>query len=220
VIRVADLDFTYRGGEFRLAIDELVIESGTTAAIVGPSGSGKTTWLHLLAGVLVPDTGTIEVNEVEVSALDDRRRREFRVRQIGMVFQEFELLDHLSVLDNILLPYLITPALRLDGTVRERAVDLAERVGLGDKVRRPPRRLSQGERQRVGVCRALLPDPPLLFADEPTGNLDPETTDRVLDVLFDYAEEKSTTLLTVTHDHARLDRFARIIDAGPWGRRP
>ena len=220
MIRVADLEFTYRGGEFRLAIDELTIESGTTAAVVGPSGSGKTTWLHLLAGILVPDAGTIEVNDVEVSKLDDRRRREFRVRQIGMVFQEFELLDHLSVLDNILLPYRITPALDLDAEVRDRAVDLAERVGLGDKVRRPPRRLSQGERQRVGVCRALLPDPPLLFADEPTGNLDPETTDRVLDLLFDYAEEKGATLLTVTHDHAQLNRFARILDADSWGRRP
>ena len=220
MIRIADLAFTYRGGEFRLAIDELSIAQGTTAAVVGPSGSGKTTLLHLLAGILVPDAGTIEVDDVEVSALDDRRRREFRVRRIGMVFQEFELLDHLSVLDNILLPYRISPALALDADVRARAVDLAERVGRGDKVRRPPRRLSQGERQRVGVCRALLPDPPLLFADEPTGNLDPSTADRVLDLLFDYAAERGATLLTVTHDHSRLDRFSRVLDAGPWGRRP
>ncbi len=220
MIRIANLDFTYRGGDFRLAIDDLVIEDGTTAAVVGPSGSGKTTWLHLLAGILVPDAGSIVVNDVEVSGLGDRRRREFRIRQIGMVFQEFELLDHLSVLDNILLPYRITPALDLEEQVRVRARDLAERVGLGDKVRRPPRRLSQGERQRVGVCRALLPDPPLLFADEPTGNLDPETSDRVLDLLFDYAGERGATLLTVTHDHSRLDRFDRVLDAGPWGRRP
>ena len=220
MIRIADLDFTYRGGEFRLAIEALSIESGTTAAVVGPSGSGKTTWLHLLAGILVADAGTIEVNDVEVSALDDRRRREFRIRQIGMVFQEFELLDHLSVLDNILLPYRISPALTLDAEVRARGIDLAERVGLGDKVRRPPRRLSQGERQRVGVCRALLPDPPLLFADEPTGNLDPDTSDRVLDLLFAFAVERGATLLTVTHDHTRLDRFDRVLDAGTWGRRP
>ena len=220
MIRIRDLDFTYRGGEFRLAIDALDVEGGTAAAVVGPSGSGKTTWLHLLAGILMPDAGTIEVNEVEVSALDDRRRREFRIRRIGMVFQEFELLDHLSVLDNVLLPYRITPALDLDADVRARAVELGERVGLGDKLRRPPRRLSPGERQRVGVCRALLPDPPLLFADEPTGNLDPETSERVLDLLFAYVRERKATLLTVTHDHSRLDRFDRVLDAGPWGRRP
>ena len=151
------------------------------------------------------------MNDVEVSALDDRRRREFRVRQIGMVFQEFELLDHLSVLDNVLLPYRITPALTLDADVRARALDLAERVGLGDKIRRPPRRLSQGERQRVGVCRALLPDPPLLFADEPTGNLDPATAGRVLDLLLDYAAETGT--------HAP-DGHARPHPARPLRARP
>jgi len=220
VITVEDLTFTYRGGSFRLHVDHIVVESGQRTAVVGPSGSGKTTWLHLLAGILVPDGGRIVVDDTEVSALDDRRRREFRVTKIGMVFQEFELLDHLSVLDNILLPYRITPVLHLDDQVRGRARDLAARVGLEDKLRRPPRKLSQGERQRVGVCRALLHDPPLLFADEPTGNLDPATRDRVLDALHEYAREHGATLLTVTHDHSRLDAYDRVIDTAEWGRRP
>ena len=221
MIRIRDLDFTYRGGDFRLAIDALDVASGTAAAVVGPSGSGKTTWLHLLAGILVPDAAD-RVDEVEVSALDDRRRREFRIRQIGMVFQEFELLDHLSVLDNVLLPYRITPALDLDGDVRERAAELGERVGLGDKLRGPPRRLSQGERQRVGVCRALLPDPPLLFADEPTGNLDPDTRSACSTSCSRTRRTQGDAPVTVTHDHDLLDRFDRVIDVdagATWGRR-
>jgi putative ABC transport system ATP-binding protein len=218
VIRLDDLSFTYRQGDFRLSIPALQIQDGERVAVVGPSGSGKTTLLHLMAGILEPESGRIEVEGVEVSALDDGARRAFRISNIGMVFQEFELLDYLSVLDNVLLPYRITSALKLDGPVRERAAELATRVGLGDKLDRSVRRLSQGERQRVGVCRALLPDPPLLFADEPTGNLDPRNTGRVLDSLFEYAEEQGSTLLTVTHDHALLDRFGRVLDAADWGR--
>ena len=220
MIDIADLRFRYPEGEFALHIPRLEVGEGERVAVIGPSGSGKTTLLHLISGIRRAQSGSITTRGVEVAGLADGECRDFRIRHIGMVFQEFELLDHLSVLDNILLPYRITPALVLDGSVRTRARDLAERVGLGDKVRRPPRRLSQGERQRVGVCRALLPDPPLLFADEPTGNLDPDTSDRVLDLLFSYAEEKGATLLTVTHDHAQLDRFSRVLDAGPWGRRP
>jgi putative ABC transport system ATP-binding protein len=134
------------------------------------------------------------------------------VTKIGLVFQEFELLEYLSVYDNILLPYRINPSLRLDDAVRGRAREIAEQVGIGDKLRRFPRRLSQGERQRVGVCRAVLTEPRLLFADEPTGNLDPENRERVLDILFDYVKQSGTTLLTVTHDHEILHRFSRVVD--------
>jgi putative ABC transport system ATP-binding protein len=149
---------------------------------------------------------------VEVTALDDSRRREFRIRNIGLVFQEFELLEHLSVLDNVLLPYRINPSLRLEPPVRQRAETLAERVGVADKLGRFAHRLSQGEKQRAAVCRALIAEPELLLADEPTGNLDPANKGRVLEILFDYAEEHGATLLTVTHDHDLLDRFGRVID--------
>jgi ABC-type lipoprotein export system ATPase subunit len=149
---------------------------------------------------------------VKLSTLSDARRRDFRIANIGLVFQEFELLEYLTVLDNILLPYRINPSLKLDLSVRRRAEQLAEQVGIADKLSRFPRRLSQGERQRVAVCRAVLPQPALLLADEPTGNLDPLNKDRVLDILFDYAVATGATMLAVTHDHDLLGRFARVID--------
>jgi ABC-type lipoprotein export system ATPase subunit len=212
MIRISDLEFCYREGEFSLRVPSLAIERGETAAFVGPSGSGKTTLLNLIAGIVTPARGTIESNGTEVTALGDRSRREFRIRHVGLVFQEFELLDYLSVLDNILLPYRISAALSLDSTVRERAESLAQRVGIADKLRRHPGKLSQGERQRVAVCRAVLPQPPLLLADEPTGNLDPVNAGLVLDILLDLAAESGATLLTVTHDHDLLPRFGRVID--------
>ncbi len=212
VIRVTDLQFRYGEGDFRLQIPSLQLEKGSSAAFIGPSGSGKTTLLHLLAGIVLPGAGRIESNGVEVTSLSDAERRDFRIRHVGLVFQEFELLEYLSVLDNILLPYRINPAIRLAPSVRERAEKLAEDVGIRDKLHRYPRKLSQGERQRVAVCRAVLPEPVLLFADEPTGNLDPVNAARVLDILFGFAERSGSTLVTVTHDHELLPRFERVVD--------
>ncbi len=212
VIRVTDLQFRYGEGDFRLQVPSLDLEKGSSVAFIGPSGSGKTTLLHLLAGIVVPGAGRIESNGVEVTSLSDAERRDFRIRQVGLVFQEFELLEYLSVLDNILLPYRINPAIRLAPSVRERAEKLAEDVGIRDKLHRYPRKLSQGERQRVAVCRAVLPEPVLLFADEPTGNLDPVNAARVLDILFGFAERSGSTLVTVTHDHELLPRFERVVD--------
>jgi ABC-type lipoprotein export system ATPase subunit len=218
VISIEDLVFRYRTGRFELRVPRLDVERGSAVAVVGPSGSGKTTLLNLVAGIDLPESGRIRVAEVEVSRLGDAARRDFRITRLGLVFQEFELLDYLGVLDNILLPYRITGALRLDAEVRTRAEALADRVGIGDKLRRSVRRLSQGERQRVAVCRALLPEPTLLLADEPTGNLDPANKDRVLEILFEFAKERGITLLTVTHDHGLLDRFDRVLDVDDWGR--
>ena len=211
-VRVTDLEFHYGERDFRLRIPGLEVEGGSTAAFIGPSGSGKTTFLHLIAGIAVPQKGRIETNGTEMTRLSDEERRNFRIRNVGLVFQEFELLEYLTVLDNILLPYRINPALRLEPSVRERAQEIADQVGIGDKLGRYPRRLSQGERQRVAVCRAVLPEPALLLADEPTGNLDPTNTTRVLDILLSYAERSGATLLTVTHDHDLLTRFERVVD--------
>ena len=166
----------------------------------------------LIAGILLPDSGTVETNGTFVTDLSERERRAFRVAGVGLVFQEFELLEYLTVLDNILLPYRINSTLRLEPAVRDRAAALAERVGIADKLNRLPRRLSQGERQRVAVCRAVLTDPPLLLTDEPTGNLDPVNREKVLDILFDYVHESGTTLVSVTHDHEILERFAEVVD--------
>jgi putative ABC transport system ATP-binding protein len=215
-IRIEGLTFQYRTGEFELRVPALEVAPGESIAVIGPSGSGKTTFLHLVAGIALPMTGRIRVGEVEVSALSDAARRAFRITRMGLVFQEFELLDYLSVLDNVLLPYRIGPTLTLDGEVRDRAARIAGEVGLSDKLRRSVRRLSQGERQRVAVCRALVTRPGLLLADEPTGNLDPGNKDRVLEILFEQAEKTGATLLTVTHDHGLLDRFDRVVDAANW----
>jgi putative ABC transport system ATP-binding protein len=212
VVSIRDLGFRYREGDFRLSIDDLSIPRDTTTAFIGPSGSGKTTLLNLIAGITIPGEGQVITDGVEVTALSDPERRDFRIARIGLVFQEFELLEYLSVLDNVLLPYRINPSLRLGAEVFDRAHDLAARVDIADKLSRYPGKLSQGERQRVAVCRALLTEPPLVLADEPTGNLDPVNKWRVLDILFDYADRTDTALVSVTHDQDILDRFGRVVD--------
>ena len=212
MIQIEDLRFSYGESDFSLQVPELAVANGETVAIVGPSGSGKTTLLNLVAGNATPASGKVTTNGHEVSGLHDAARRDFRISNIGLVFQEFELLEYLDVLDNILLPYRINRTLKLGADVRERAAAIAERVGIADKLGRYANRLSQGEKQRVAVVRALVVQPPLLLADEPTGNLDPANKDRVLDILFEYAEENGATLVTVTHDHDILPRFGRVID--------
>jgi putative ABC transport system ATP-binding protein len=212
MIHIRDLEFRYAAGDFQLRIPALDIEHAERVAIIGASGTGKTTLLQLMAGITLPDAGSVQTGSARMHALEDAGRREFRIRNIGLVFQEFELLDYLSVRDNILLPCRINPSLRLDRGVLERAEALAHRVEIADKLGRRPDQLSQGERQRVAVCRALIAEPELLLADEPTGNLDPVNAARVLDILFGYAEERGATLVTVTHDHDLLGRFSRVID--------
>jgi putative ABC transport system ATP-binding protein len=212
MIELDDLRFAYPEGDFALEVPKLRVERGERVALVGPSGSGKTTILNLVAGIAVPHRGRILVAGEAIAALSDSARRSFRVQQIGLVFQEFELLEYLSVLDNILLPYRIHPSLRLETDVRDRARSLADRLGIGHVLGRSPARLSQGERQRAAVCRALVTQPALLLADEPTGNLDPNNKGRVMDALFEIAKENGATLLTVTHDHDLVPRFDRAVD--------
>jgi putative ABC transport system ATP-binding protein len=212
MIEVGQLQFQYGGSDFALQVERLAIGSGETVAVVGPSGSGKTTLLNLLAGVLLPDKGEVRIGADLISALGDSARRDYRIKQVGMVFQNFELLEYLSVLDNILLPLRIGTGLGVTGQLRVRASELAEHVGIGDKLRRHPSQLSQGERQRVAVSRALLLQPTLVLADEPTGNLDPSNKGVVLDLLLDYARSHAATLVTVTHDAELLRRFDRVVD--------
>ena len=217
MIEIRDLTFDYRGGDFLLRVPELRIAAGATVAVIGPSGTGKTTLLNLMAGVLIPGRGSVLLGGEEISAMGDAARRAFRIAKVGLVFQEFELLEYLSVLDNILLPYRISPALVSGGEERERARDLAERVGIADKLSRSPNRLSQGERQRVAICRSLLTQPTVVLADEPTGNLDPGNTDRVLEMVFEYVAESGATLVSVTHEQHLVERFERVIDISDFG---
>ena len=200
------------GSNFELHVPSLAFVANQHCAITGPSGCGKTTLLHLMAGILQPDEGRITNQSVTVSSLSDRARRAFRIRKVGLVFQAFELLDYLNVLDNVLLPYRVHPDLVLDDPVRERAETLIRSVGLVGKERRSVRQLSQGEQQRVAVARALCTRPPLVLADEPTGNLDPANKVRIIDLLKSAAQETESTIITVTHDHSLLDRFDRVID--------
>ena len=212
MIRVDSLEFYYREGEFCLSVPELTVEKTEKVAVIGSSGSGKTTLLNLIAGIVTPIKGTVSVDDLKVSELPDTGRRDFRITSIGFVFQDFELLDYLNVMDNILHPYRITGALTLDKAVRERAEILAQEMGIGDKLKRPANDLSQGEKQRAAICRALLPQPKLLLADEATGNLDPDNKTRILDLLFKSVADHDATLLAVTHDHDLLKRFDRVID--------
>lgn len=211
MIELQQLQFRYPRSPFRLSIERLAFTTQAATAIVGPSGSGKTTLLHLLAGILTPDSGRITVGDTVVTDLTEKRRREFRLSSIGLVFQDFELLDYLSVIDNITLPCRLGP-LPLSSSLIERAKQLLQEVGLADYARRSVTKLSQGERQRVAICRALLTSPGLLLADEPTGNLDPKTSTQILDLLLRLVKEQGATLLMVTHDHTVLSRFDQTVD--------
>jgi putative ABC transport system ATP-binding protein len=212
MIAIDSLVFGYPGTAFSLHIPRFEVAAGEKVAVIGPSGSGKTTLLNLVAGILVPQQGRVHCAGTEVNALADRQRREFRISRIGFVFQDFELLDYLDVLDNILHPYRITRALELTNAVRGRAAGLARQMGIEDKLRRRVDHLSQGEKQRVAICRALLPSPGLVLADEATGNLDPRNKGHILDLLFSSVDAHGATLLAVTHDHELLRHFDRVVD--------
>ncbi len=202
---------------FRLRVPSLRLPRGAGLAVYGPSGSGKSTLLDLLAGVRVPARGRVVVGGVEVSALSDAARRAWRLRHVGFLFQDFPLVGHLDAVGNVLLPYRLTDALSLDAAARGRAGELLAQLGLGDKQRARPHQLSIGERQRVGLARALVTEPALLLADEPTTGLDPARRDAVMALLDEVSAARQLTLVLVTHDPALRDRFERVLDVGPLG---
>jgi len=212
MISIQNLQFSYPNSDFHLQISSLNVKQGEKVAIIGPSGFGKTTLLNLISGITVPDSGEIRIQENIISSLTDAERREYRITKIGFVFQEFRLLEYLNIEDNILLPYRINNVLKLNGEVRKMAREITKSLDIGDKLRKYPGKLSQGERQRVAICRALLNDPLVILADEPTGNLDPVNKARIKDILFDFVGRKDRTLITVTHDHELLKGFDRVVD--------
>ncbi len=211
MIDLDGLRFCYGNGGFRLELPALHITRGEKVAIVGPSGAGKTTLIYLISGILAPQAGAIRVDGVDLTGKTDRQRRDFRISRIGFVFQEFELLDYLTVRDNILLPYYLNTTLPLGPQARRAAESLAGAMKLDGKLRRYPKTLSHGERQRVAICRALVASPALLIADEPTGNLDPDSARSTLDLLLSEVDRRGATLLMVTHNHDLLDSFQRVI---------
>ena len=203
---------TFESGGEKLTIlrnVNLKVLSGTAIAIRGPSGCGKTTLLHLAGTLDRPTGGVVEILGENPWLLSGRKLAAFRNQYIGFVFQEHQLLPQCSVLENVLLPTLA--GFGSEGDARKRAMSLLERVGLQHRLSHRPGRLSGGERQRVAVCRALIQRPSLLLADEPTGNLDPETAATVGQMLIDVAAENDTTLLCVTHSDELAARFPHTV---------
>ena len=192
--RVADA-----AGELTILKDvNFTVQAGGTLAIVGASGSGKTTLLGLLAGLDTPSEGTVVLNGVDIYELDEDGRARLRMAGLGFVFQSFQLLSHLTALENVMLPL----ELRGDRDAKARAEAMLGRVGLSNRLRRYPKFMSGGEQQRVALARAFVSEPPLLFADEPTGSLDAATGEAVIDLMFELNRERGSTLVLVTHDDA------------------
>lgn len=196
-------------GELTILDDvSLTIAPGESAAVVGPSGAGKTTLLALLAGLDDPTSGEVWLNGVELTNLDEDGRAALRNREVGFVFQSFHLLPSLTAIENVLLP------LELSATpnANERAREALVEVGLDHRLLHYPRQLSGGEKQRVAIARAFVTAPSLLFADEPTGNLDNTTGGRILNLLFDLNAAAKTTLVLVTHDLDAANRCDRLLE--------
>lgn len=212
MISLRDISFCFPAGGFNLQVKAFDIAAKSLVAIAGPSGSGKTTLLNLMAGIMVPDAGTVAVDGRIISDLPDHERRAFRLRKIGFVFQNFDLVNYLTVENNILIAARIDPQLTLTAPLRQRAQELAGRVGIGTKLNHYPRMLSQGEQQRVAIARALLLQPQIVLADEATGNLDPDNKHLILDLLFSEAALAGATIVAVTHDHDLLGRFDSVVD--------
>jgi len=197
---------------------DLTIAEGEVVAVLGPSGSGKTTLLGLLAGLDRASEGEVALDGVALGDLDEDARAALRAERVGFVFQNFQLIPTLTALENVLVPLELLPGERAPSAseAEARARDLLARVGLAARVDHYPAQLSGGEQQRLGIARAFAPRPRLLFADEPTGNLDRETGRAVANLLFDLNREEGTTLVIVTHDLELAQRAGRIVqlDAG------
>lgn len=211
MLHVHELMFQYVSSDFCLKLPRLIVPDNGSLAIVGPSGSGKTTLLNLLSGILQPQIGSIEIDGLQITEQTDAWRRNYRANHIGQVFQSFELIQYLSVLDNILLPARLTKCRNLSNLV-ERAILLAESTRIDDKLSRFPDALSQGESQRAAICRALLMEPKLILADEPTGNLDPTNKLKAVNLMRAEAGKVGAMLIMVTHDNSLIKDFDQIID--------
>jgi putative ABC transport system ATP-binding protein len=183
------------------------VTAGSTIAIVGPSGSGKTTLLGLCAGLDRSSTGIVELNGIKLGDLSEDQRAQVRNQHVGFIFQNFQLLPTLTALENVMVPL----ELRGEKNIKSRSLDLLDKVGLADRGHHYPAQLSGGEQQRVSLARAFINQPKILFADEPTGNLDAETSEKVVKLIFDLNREAGTTLVLVTHDLDLAAKTQRII---------
>lgn len=210
ILNVRNLEKTYISGSKKLKVlDDIsfAVDAGATFSIVGPSGSGKTTLLGLCAGLDKSDSGTIELCGTDLTSLNEDQRALLRNKNIGFIFQDFQLLPTLTALENVSVP------LELQGAkaAKQRAMELLEKVGLSKRTGHYPSQLSGGEQQRVALARAFSNNPKILFADEPTGNLDEETGEKVIRLLFELNKDTGTTLVIVTHDLDLARRTQHIL---------
>lgn len=212
ILNTSGLGKTYQSaGKTLTVLDNISFEvqAGSTNAIVGPSGSGKTTLLGLCAGLDRSSTGSVTLNGINLGDLGEDKRAQVRNQYVGFIFQNFQLLPTLTAVENIMVPL----ELRGEKNIRARALDLLDKVGLAERGHHYPAQLSGGEQQRVSLARAFSNQPKILFADEPTGNLDAETSEKVVKLIFDLNKEAGTTLVLVTHDlelAAKTQRILRI----------
>jgi putative ABC transport system ATP-binding protein len=212
ILDVSGLGKTYQSaGKTLTVLDQITfsVDAGSTNAIVGPSGSGKTTLLGLCAGLDRSSSGKVQLNGIYLDDLNEDKRAQIRNQYVGFIFQNFQLLPTLTALENVMVPL----ELRGEKNIRARALDLLDKVGLSDRGHHYPAQLSGGEQQRVSLARAFSNQPKILFADEPTGNLDAETAEKVVKLIFDLNKEAGTTLVLVTHDlelAAKTQRILRI----------
>jgi putative ABC transport system ATP-binding protein len=200
----------YQSGEnwfFALKDANFEIKQGDFVSILGPSGSGKSTLMHLLGGLDKPSQGTVEIGGIDMSELSDAQLAEFRNKNIGFVFQQFNLLPHLSALDNVILPLTYSD---ITTDRKQYAAEMLAYFGLGTKLHRKPTQLSGGEQQRVAIARALITDPPIILADEPTGNLDSKNGQYVFDMLT-MLNHLGKTVIVVTHDHVLAEKAQHVI---------
>jgi putative ABC transport system ATP-binding protein len=212
ILHIANLGKTYQSAGNTLTVLDNInfsVAEGSTSAIVGPSGSGKTTLLGLCAGLDRSSTGIVELNGINLGNLNEDKRAQVRNQYVGFIFQNFQLLPTLTALENVMVPL----ELRGEKNIKARALDLLDKVGLAERGHHYPAQLSGGEQQRVSLARAFSNQPKILFADEPTGNLDAETSEKVIKLIFDLNKEAGTTLVMVTHDlelAAKTQRILRI----------
>lgn len=210
ILNIQNLSKTYQSAGRTLTVLDSInfsVEAGSTLSIVGPSGSGKTTLLGLCAGLDRSSSGLVELNKIRLDHLTEDQRAQIRNQYVGFIFQNFQLLPTLTALENVMVPL----ELRGEKNIRIRSLDLLDKVGLADRVHHYPAQLSGGEQQRVSLARAFSNQPRILFADEPTGNLDAETSDKVVKLIFDLNKEAGTTLVLVTHDLDLASKTQRII---------
>ncbi|MTI22008.1 ABC transporter ATP-binding protein [Fulvivirga sp. RKSG066] len=210
ILSIENLTKSFKTGNKSLTVLDNVsfdVEEGASMAIVGPSGSGKTTLLGLCAGLDVSTSGTVSLVGIKLNALDEDDRAYVRNQHVGFIFQNFQLLPTLTALENVTVPL----ELRGEKGFTEKAKALLERVGLGERMSHYPSELSGGEQQRVAMARAFITSPKILFADEPTGNLDEETAHRVTELLFEINKEQGTTLVLVTHNMELAENTERIV---------